>query len=289
MICKYCNSNLTAIVLDYNVSRCIYCGKKIPQQQTSSDKSMDNAIKEVVDRFGYSILLDNRKFIAVFMDYAPKLKISKKALSIALQAKSISELTSCPSSRRIEVMKKIIQELKPFLTDLEIQIVICAFISAFDWESSYIRTLFLDSSSNEMDNHGQRSPPAFKDKSSPEKINKPDDVDGLLNRHKQRNKNYRKKAKIKKAIIAVVIVIPIVIVTLLALSLISSKQDKSTVVRGDLNGDGVVTNADLELLQDYIINADSIPDEKRQAADYDEDGKITSHDALQMKKDLKGE
>ena len=250
---------------------------------------MDNAIKEVVDRFGYSILLDNRKFIAVFMDYAPKLKISKKALSIALQAKSISELTSCPSSRRIEVMKKIIQELKPFLTDLEIQIVICAFISAFDWESSYIRTLFLDSSSNEMDNHGQRSPPAFKDKSSPEKINKPDDVDGLLNRHKQRNKNYRKKAKIKKAIIAVVIVIPIVIVTLLALSLISSKQDKSTVVRGDLNGDGVVTNADLELLQDYIINADSIPDEKRQAADYDEDGKITSHDALQMKKDLKGE
>lgn len=276
-------------MLDYNVSRCIYCGKKIPQQQTSSDKSMDNAIREVVDHFGYSILLDNRKFIAVFMDYAPKLKISKKALSIALQAKSISELTSCPSSRRIEVMKKIIQELKPFLTDLEIQIVICAFISAFDWESSYIRTLFLDSSSNEMDNHGQRSPPAFKDKSSPEKINKPDDVDGLLNRHKQRNKNYRKKAKIKKAIIAVVIVITIVIVTLLALSLISSKQEKSTVVRGDLNGDGVVTNADLELLQDYIINADSIPDEKRQAADYDEDGKITSHDALQMKKDLKGE
>ena len=68
-----------------------------------------------------------------------------------------------------------------------------------------------------------------------------------------------------------------------------SKQGKSKILRGDLNGDGVVTNADLELLQDYLVDTDSIPEDKQQAADYDGDGKISSHDALQMKKDLKGE
>lgn len=290
LICENCKSNLTATELDYNVSRCIYCGKKLPKQQTSSDKSMDDAIKEVVNHFGYSILQDNRKFIAVFVDFAPKLKVSKKVLSVALQAKSINDLISCPTSRRIEVIKRIIQELKPLLTDLEIQVVICALISAFDWETSYIRTLFLDPSANKPDNNGQRSPPLDKDKSMPEKTNRLYDVDRLFNRNKQRNKNYRKKAKIKKAIIAVVIVIIIVILLIsLTIRLISSKQEKSTAVRGDLNGDGVVTNADLALLQDYIINTDSIPEEKREAADYDGDGKITSHDALQMKKDLKGE
>lgn len=88
MICRYCNSDLTAKELDYNVGRCIYCGQKIPIHQISSVKPMDDAIKEAINQFGSSILLDNRKFVAVFVDYAPKLKASKKALSIALNAKS---------------------------------------------------------------------------------------------------------------------------------------------------------------------------------------------------------
>lgn len=137
----------------------------------------------------------------------------------------------------------------------------------------------------------QRSPPMVKARTSSDRLSRKDsaDLDVLLDQHNDRLLNYHKKAKMKKIIISIVIIVLIVAFLMSFIVGLLSKQGKSTVLQGDLNGDGVVTNADLELLQDYLVDTDSIPEDKRKAADYDGDGKITSHDALQMKKDLKGE
>ena len=137
----------------------------------------------------------------------------------------------------------------------------------------------------------QRSPPTVKAQPSHGRLSRKDsaDLDAMLDQHNNRLLNYHKKAKVKKMIISIVIIALILAFLISFIVGLLSKQGKSTVLRGDLNGDGVVTNADLELLQDYLVDTDSIPEDKREAADYDGDGKITSHDALQMKKDLKGE
>lgn len=98
-------------------------------------------------------------------------------------------MISCPKSKRIEVVKHLIQELKPLMNMLEIQVVICALISALDWDSSYIRILFLESTANNYIDSEQRSPPKKNESKNDE------DIDKAIDRYFNSSKNSRHKKK----------------------------------------------------------------------------------------------
>lgn len=136
------------------------------------------------------------------------------------------------------------------------------------------------------DSNAQRSPP----KKHISALSDDSDIDDAM-KHYFVNKRKRRKSHKKVIVILIMIIVSAIIFSLLIPILYPTNSDITYVdyISGDLNGDCVVTKEDLDILQDYLMDINSIPEDKLKNADYDGDGKITSHDALLMKNDLKGE
>lgn len=298
------------------------CGKEKKNVVT-----INKAIKRAIEIKGKSLLSDSQLLILVLEDLAPEL-IHEREIIIRYHTSEIGKQLIYMYDDSTGQKERMLSELETKLTQHQPNLynayheylsffketIGCTYSSPKQEPSPFLKNdskistnsiqppemPYIEAPSRPSDrtptftvakDTAQRSPPLVKTGSSSARLSRKDsaDLDALLDQHNNRLLNYHKKAKMKKTIISIVIIGLIVAFLMSFIVGLLSRQGKSTVLRGDLNGDGVVTNADLELLQDYLVDTDSIPEDKRQAADYDGDGKITSHDALQMKKDLKGE
>lgn len=138
----------------------------------------------------------------------------------------------------------------------------------------------------------QRSPPITKTHPFYSKMSAKDatELDDAVRRYFDNPSKAQYSKRLNKIIVTLLLLIVVMaLVSFYVFSAVFSGNNDSNIISGDLNGDGIVTEEDLSILQDYLMDVESIPDDKLKVADYDGDGKITSHDALKMKNDLKGE
>ncbi|MCI8655240.1 MAG: hypothetical protein HFJ48_05170, partial [Clostridia bacterium] len=57
---------------------------------------------------------------------------------------------------------------------------------------------------------------------------------------------------------------------------------------GDINGDGVIDDEDLELLQNYLVGNIGLSDKQKELADVNKDGKLDADDLLKLRQFLNG-
>lgn len=109
-----------------------------------ADLTMDEIIKSIIGQFGTRILLDEKKFISVFVDMAPRLKNEKNILAVALSQNIARNFVDCPSNEHETVVRKTVRALEPIMSKTAIQTVVSAFTTALGWDNIIIEMVFPD-------------------------------------------------------------------------------------------------------------------------------------------------
>lgn len=69
----------------------------------------------------------------------------------------------------------------------------------------------------------------------------------------------------------------------------SSKQDEKALLYGDVNNDGIISNADVTLVRQYVADMVEFDTYQKIAADVNGDGKISMLDVVMIQQVLSGQ
>jgi len=132
MKCINCGSEWTAKGSYSQVRSCPFCGESLTPLNVD-DKTLDSVLKSIFDQFGTNLLLDCNKFIAVFVDMAPKFKQEKKIIAIALNENIAPLLLNADREDEIIVLEKITTKLNEIMAPSAIRLIVSAFLPALGW------------------------------------------------------------------------------------------------------------------------------------------------------------
>lgn len=135
MKCINCGSEWTAKGTYSQVRSCPFCGQSLTASN-EDDKSLDSVLKIIFDQFGTELLLDRHKFIAVFVDLAPKFKQEKKIITIALNEDIAPLLLNVNSEDEIVVLERITNKLKDIMAPSAIRLIVSSFLPVLGWSIS---------------------------------------------------------------------------------------------------------------------------------------------------------
>lgn len=99
MLCRNCGSEWKAGGSYSQIDKCPFCGKSLTVN-VSNAITLDSVLKFIFLQFGEELLLDESKFISVFSDLAPKMKIEKKILTVALNQDIAKNFVNTPITER---------------------------------------------------------------------------------------------------------------------------------------------------------------------------------------------
>lgn len=140
MKCNYCGSEWSPAKTYSQIKNCPFCGKQLIVP-AADESSLDSVIREILNRFGYELLLDKHKFISVLSDLAPKMKLERKVLTVALEQNIAHLFINTHVSRRELSVRQAIRELQTIMSEEAIYTVISSLILALNWDENLIDLL----------------------------------------------------------------------------------------------------------------------------------------------------
>ena len=132
MKCINCGSEWIAKGTYSQVRSCPFCGESL-SPASEDDITLDSVLKNIFDQFGTDLLLDRNKFIAVFVDMAPKFKQEKKIISIALNESIAPLLINEDNKDEIIVLEQITTKLNDIMAPSAIRLIVSSFLPALGW------------------------------------------------------------------------------------------------------------------------------------------------------------
>ncbi len=134
MKCEHCGAEWTIGKKQMVVSHCPFCGEALVQErQTENVLSMETALRVIIGIYGTGIISDQRKFISVFKDVAPKLKDEQKILNFSLSLGISDYFADCPVKERKDNIIKARYALDCLNSEIR-EMVIASFIKALGWD-----------------------------------------------------------------------------------------------------------------------------------------------------------
>ena len=115
--------------------------------------TLATVLKQIIERFGTDILLDQRKCISVFKDIAPQLKKEQKVLKAALDSGIAVYFVSCPVNEREGNINKALYAID-YLNDDAKELIISSFVEALDWDKELVAKCFSRKSVENQANDG---------------------------------------------------------------------------------------------------------------------------------------
>ena len=115
---------------------------------------MKDVIKKIVDENGEEILLDKKKFISLFMDYAPQMKDERKFLEMALNENIGKLFANCQKEDRVLVLNKAKDKLKKYMSENGMKMIVSSFAYALGWKAEFNEFVKKSAVSNSESNTG---------------------------------------------------------------------------------------------------------------------------------------
>lgn len=150
MKCNYCGSEWKIVGVHSQDKSCPFCGKKLIVPFID-EPTLYSSIKMIFNHFGYELLRDNKKFLAVFSDIAPKMKSERKMIGVALEQGIGDFFVNTPAQDREYAVRQAIRKLEIIMSENAINTVISSLIIAMDWDINLLE-LLPSSSLLEIDN-----------------------------------------------------------------------------------------------------------------------------------------
>ena len=135
MICKKCKSEWSTSSRFFNSNKCPFCGATL-EEVKENQGTMETVVKQIFEQFGSEILLEKNKFLAVFADYAPKMKKERKMLNIALDEGVAIFFVNCAEYDRETRVNQAKKSMSLIMSETAIETVIQCFTFALGWEST---------------------------------------------------------------------------------------------------------------------------------------------------------
>ena len=101
---------------------------------------MEKELKSIIEKYGETILLSNKKLVSIFADTALRLKKEKKLLEMALNENIGNLFANCEKSERSTSIIKAIRKLENnYMAENAINDVVAVIIYALGWTEEYNR------------------------------------------------------------------------------------------------------------------------------------------------------
>lgn len=137
MICKKCKSEWSTSGRFSKPNKCPFCGATLILEEVKESRgTMETVVKQIFEQFGSGILLDKNKFLAVFADYAPKMKKERKMLTIALDEGVAKFFFNCAEYDRESMINQAKKSMSLIMSETAIETVIQCFTFALGWEGA---------------------------------------------------------------------------------------------------------------------------------------------------------
>lgn len=107
---------------------------------------MKDIVKRIVDENGEKILLEKKKFISLFIDYAPEMKNERKFLDIALSENIGKFFVECPKENRKNAIEKSRKKLEIYMSQNGVNEILESFTYALGWGSPKAQKATVNSS-----------------------------------------------------------------------------------------------------------------------------------------------
>lgn len=140
MKCNFCGSEWKIVGTHSQVKSCPFCGKELIVPFTD-ETSLDSSIRTIFDHFGYELLRDNKKFLSVFSDIAPKMKSERKMIEVALEQGVADLFVGTPAPERESAVRQAIRKLEIIMSENAIYTVVSSLIIAMDWDTKLLELL----------------------------------------------------------------------------------------------------------------------------------------------------
>ena len=134
MKCSKCNREWTSEHTNSKIMNCPFCGAPLVSDLGKSDElTMQDVVSMIVECFGTEIIAQEKRFLAVFKDFAPKLQYEHKILKIAFEEDIAGFFLNCPVDSRAAHAEKATKALDAILSKEASKSVVQAFLKAFGW------------------------------------------------------------------------------------------------------------------------------------------------------------
>lgn len=136
MKCQKCGSEWKNTNQLMEITMCPFCGKSLSEREDSNKPlTAGYVIKKIIEQFGVDIILNKKKFLSIFSDFAPNMKMEKKILSVALE-ENIGQIIVGTNPNEVEAsIQKIKRALDIIMSENAINMIISSFSEALSWET----------------------------------------------------------------------------------------------------------------------------------------------------------
>lgn len=173
MKCNSCGSEWRTGNSALILSKCPICGAPLKKvEEKLNEITLDRALKQLIDKFGLTVLQDPERCIAIIMDIAPRLRNERKVLKASLDCGIGSYFINCPPEARKLNVNRAMKAIEFFNAESK-KLVITSFVKALKWDEVNVDGLF------ETNGNSSVQPKQLPDNST---VEKQQDDKGKLNK-----------------------------------------------------------------------------------------------------------
>ena len=133
MKCKKCGSDWNS-ASGKVLTKCPFCNADLTEKEDINDSEAVRAIKDILKKYGVSVMSEKARFIGLFGDYAPKLAHEKRILQLALDENTAKFFINCKEAERENNLAKAQNALLEVLNEKTVREILEIFVDAFEWK-----------------------------------------------------------------------------------------------------------------------------------------------------------
>ncbi len=132
MKCKKCGSDWNS-ASGKVLTKCPFCDAELTEKENAHNSEAVRAIKDILKKYGVSVLSEKSRFIGLFGDYAPKLTHEKRILQLALDENTAKFFVNCKEAERENNLAKAQNNLLEVLNENTVKEILEIFVGVFGW------------------------------------------------------------------------------------------------------------------------------------------------------------
>ena len=132
MKCKKCGSDWNS-ASGKVLTKCPFCDADLTEKENTNDSEAVRAIKDILKKYGVSVMSEKARFIGLFGDYAPKLAHEKRILQFALDEYTAKYFIRCSEADREKNIAQAQKNLLEVLNEKTVQEILEIFTGVFGW------------------------------------------------------------------------------------------------------------------------------------------------------------
>ncbi|MBR6242847.1 MAG: hypothetical protein IKQ90_05070 [Ruminococcus sp.] len=133
MKCKKCGSDWNS-ASGKVLTKCPFCNADLTEKEDINDSEAVRAIKDIIKKYGVSVMNEKARFIGLFGDYAPKLAHEKRILQLALDENTAKFFVNCKEAEREKNLAKAQNLLLEVLNEKTVREILEIFVGMFKWK-----------------------------------------------------------------------------------------------------------------------------------------------------------